>query len=167
MRGRTVVAVVLILLFCVLIQTTLFGRVGVVTPDLVMLAAILLSLTRIRVEAVLAIAFASGLVVDLLGSPLLGLRAIVFTTVAYVAVRTKERAELGRFTIALWSGALTLFGMLLLILVGTLFGQNSLLGPDTLSRVILVPLGNIVVAALLAPTFVRVVDGDRTALRYV
>jgi rod shape-determining protein MreD len=167
MRGRTGIVVALTMLLAILIQTTLFGRVGIVTPDLVLLAVILLALTRIRVEAVLAIAFASGLMIDLLGSPLLGLRAMVFTTVAYVAVRTKERAELGRITIAIWVGILTLFGMMLLILVGTLFGQASLLGEDTVSRMILVPLANALLAALLAPTFVRVVDADATALRYL
>jgi rod shape-determining protein MreD len=138
----------------------------VVTPDLVLLIGIFLSLTRIRPEAVLGVAFISGLVVDLLGASLLGLRAVVYTIVAYIAIRTKERAELGRATIAIWTGLLTFVGVVLLILVGTLFGQISLLGENAASRMILVPLANVAVAGLLAPTFVRIVDRDRTALRY-
>jgi hypothetical protein len=73
---------------------------------------------------------------------------------------------LGRATIAIWGGLLTFVGVVLLILVGTLFGQISLLGENAASRMILVPLANVAVAGLLAPTFVRIVDRDRTALRY-
>jgi rod shape-determining protein MreD len=166
MRGRGALIVSFSVLLAVLIQSTLFGRVRIVTPDLVMLVVIVLALTKIKVEVVLAIGFTAGLIVDLLGSSLLGLRAIVFTTIAYVAVRTKERAELGRITVAVWAGFLTLVGMVLLILVGTLFGQSSLLGQNAVSRMILVPLANTLIAALLAPTYVRLVDGDRTAMRY-
>jgi hypothetical protein len=69
-------------------------------------------------------------------------------------------------TIAVWAGVLTLVGIALLLLVGTLFGQASLVGDDAVSVMILVPLANLAVAALLAPSFVRLVDRDRTALRY-
>jgi len=166
MRGRTALVIGLTVVLAVVIQTTLFGRLRVVTPDLVLLIGILLALTRVRPEAVLGVAFISGLIVDLLGATLLGLRAVVYTVVAYAAIRTKERAELGRVTIALWAGLLTLGGVVLLILVGTLFGQVSLLGENVVSRMILVPLANLAVAGFLAPTFVRLVDRDRTALRY-
>jgi hypothetical protein len=47
-----------------------------------------------------------------------------------------------------------------------LFGQARLVGRDALSVMILVPLANLALAALLAPPFVRLVDRDRTALRY-
>ena len=166
MRGRTALIIGLTVLIVVLVQTTLFGRLQVVTPDLVMLVGILLALTRVRTEAVLAIAFLSGLIMDLLGASLIGLRAVVYTTIAYVAIRTKERAELGRVTIAIWAGLLTLLGVVLLLLLGTLFGQVALVGEEGVSVMVLVPLANTALAALLAPTFVRWVDRDRTALRY-
>lgn len=166
MRGRTALIIGLTVLIVVLVQTTLFGRLQVVTPDLVMLVGILLALTRVRTEAVLAIAFMSGLIMDLLGASLIGLRAVVYTTIAYVAIRTKERAELGRVTIAIWAGLLTLLGVVLLLLLGTLFGQVALVGEGGVSVMVLVPLANTALAALLAPTFVRLVDRDRTALRY-
>ncbi|HLF43198.1 MAG TPA: rod shape-determining protein MreD [Acidimicrobiia bacterium] len=166
MRGRTVLIVVALLLVAVVVQTTLFGRIRLVTPDLVLLLAIVLCLTRIRPEVILAIAFTSGLVVDLLGSSVLGLRAVVFTTVAYLGLRTRDRAEIGRVAVALWAGGLTLVGVVLLMLIGTLFGQSSLLGENTFSRVILVPLANLVIAAALAPLVVRLVDRDKTAFRY-
>jgi rod shape-determining protein MreD len=166
MRGRTALVIGLMVVFAVVVQTTLFGRLRIVTPDLVLLIGILLALTKVRPEAVLGVAFISGLIVDLLGASLLGLRAVVYTVIAYIAIRTKERAELGRVTIAIWAGVLTLVGVVMLILIGTLFGQVSLLGESAVSRMILVPLANLAVAGLMAPTFVRLVDRDRTALRY-
>jgi rod shape-determining protein MreD len=166
MRGRTALVIGLMVVFAVVVQTTLFGRLRIVTPDLVLLIGILLALTKVRPDAVLGVAFISGLIVDLLGASLLGLRAVVYTVVAYIAIRTKERAELGRVTIAIWAGVLTLIAVVMLILIGTLFGQVSLLGESAVSRMILVPLANLAVAGLLAPTFVRLVDRDRTALRY-
>lgn len=165
MRGRTGLVVTLLVLLAVVVQTTLLGRIRLVVPDLVLLLVIILALTRIRPELVLAIAFTSGLVIDLLGPSVLGLRAVVFTTVAFLAIKTRDRAEIGRLTIALWAGALTLVGVALLILVGTLFGQSILLGEDSLSRVILVPLANLALAAMLAPLVVRWVDRDKTAFR--
>ncbi|MGH8916351.1 MAG: rod shape-determining protein MreD [Acidimicrobiia bacterium] len=167
MRGRTALIIGLLVLLAVVIQTTLFERLRIVTPDLVVLIGILLALTRVRPEAVLGIAFISGLILDLLGASLLGLRAVVYTVVAFIAIRTRERAELGRLTIAIWAGVLTLVAIVLLLLVGTLFGQASLLGEGAISRMILVPLANLAVAGLLAPTFVRLIDRDRTALRYL
>ena len=166
MRGRTALVIGLTVLLAVVIQTTLFGRLRIVTPDIVMLIGIMLALTRLRPEAVLGVAFLSGLIMDLLGASLIGLRAVVYTTIAFLAIRTKDRAELGRVTIAVWAGLLTLLGVVMLLLVGTLFGQARLLGDDAVSVMILIPLANLAVAALVAPTFVRLVDRDRTALRY-
>jgi rod shape-determining protein MreD len=166
MRLPKALIVAMILVAAVVVQTTLFGQVRIISPDLVMLMVILLALTRIRPEIVLATAFLAGLLIDLLGSSLLGLRAVVFTFVGYAALRTRERAEIGRYATALWAGVLSLFGVLLLVLVGTLFGQSSLLGPDVVTRIMVVPVANLFLAALLAPLFVRVVDGDTMAFRF-
>lgn len=166
MRLPRVLIVAMIVIGAVVVQTTLFGQVRIISPDLVMLTVILLALTSIRSEFVLAGAFLAGLLVDLLGSSLLGLRAVVFTVVAYAALRTRERAEIGRYAMALWAGALSLLGVLLLVLIGTLFGQSSLLGPDVATRIMVVPIANLILAALFAPLFVRLVDGDTMALRF-
>lgn len=149
-----------ILVVAVVVQTTLFGQIRPIAPDLVLLVAILFGLTRIRGELVLLIAFSSGLLVDLLGSTLVGLRAVVFTTVAYAALRTRARAEIGRLPMALWTGVLTFFGLTLLVIIGTLFGQSNLVGPDIGLRMIMVSVANLVLAALIAPLFVRLVDRD-------
>jgi len=166
MRLPKALVMATLLLFAVVVQTTLFGQVRFVAPDLVMLVVILFALTRTRAEIVLLTAFGAGLLVDLLGSSLLGLRAVVFTTVAYVALRTKDRADSGRIATALWTGFLTLFGVILLVLIGTLFGQSILLGPDVGTRLLVVPIANMTLAAIFAPLFVRLIDGDTKALRF-
>lgn len=167
MRPRTIVAVALFLVGAVVLQTTLFSQTAYFTPDLVMLVAILLTLTRIRPELSLLLAFIAGLSIDLLGSAVLGLRAIVFTLIAYVGLRTRERADVGRVITAIWAGLLTLAGVVFLVLIGTLFGQTVLLGDGVLDRLFLVPLANTFLAFVFAPMFVRLVDRDPTALRYV
>lgn len=167
MRLRPLISVGLLILFAVVIQTTLFGRIEAITPDLVMLTSILFALTRIRPEAVLGLGFASGLVIDLIGSSLLGLRGIVFTIVTYIAVRTRDRADIGRVVIGIWAGLLTLVGVLAILLIGTLFGQSTLLGSGTQWEILLVPLANTVVAILVAPSFVRLVDGERSSPGFV
>jgi rod shape-determining protein MreD len=166
MRLRTVLTVGLLLLVALVLQTTLFSQIEVFTPDLVMLVVIVLGLTKIRPELVLAIGFVSGLAVDLLGTAVLGLRAMVFTVVAFLALRTRERADIGRFVTALWAGLITLAGIVLLILVGTLFGQTVLLGEGVVDRLVLVPIANLIVAWIFAPIFVRIIDRDTTAFRY-
>lgn len=166
MRLRPVLVVVGLLLLAVVLQTTLFSQTHLVVPDLVMLCVILFALTRLRPEVVLGIAFLSGLVMDLLGSRLLGLQAIVFTVVAYLALRTRERADIGRLITALWAGVLTFAGAVLVFIVGTLFGENVLFGRGVLELLFLVPMANAVLAGLFAPMVVRLIDRDTTAFRY-
>jgi rod shape-determining protein MreD len=166
MRLRSIVIIGGALLVAIVLQTTLFSQTDFFTPDLVMLVVILLCLTKIRPELLLGVAFLAGLAVDLLGSSVLGLRAIVFTVVAYLAIRTKDRADIGRIVTGIWAGLVTLAGVVLLIVVGTLFGQTVLLGEGLVERLFLVPLTNLLFALIFAPTFVRIVDRDSTAFRY-
>jgi rod shape-determining protein MreD len=155
-----------ILMLAIVVQTTLFGQIRPVVPDLVMLVVMLLALTRIRPELVLGVAFLAGVVVDLLGSSLVGLRAIVFTTVAYIAIRTRARADVGRYATALWAGVLTFVGLVLLVVIGTLFGQTNLIGPDIGARLAVVPLTNLILAGLLSPLFIRIIDRDTGLFRF-
>lgn len=166
MRTRSVLVLVLALLLAVVLQTTLFSQTSIFTPDLVLLVVVMLCLTKIRPEALLGLAFVAGVAVDLLGSAVLGLRAIVFTLVAYLAIRTRDRADIGRIITGLWAGLLTLVGVVLLILVGTLFGQTVLLGEGVVDRLFLVPISNMVLAWIFAPSFVRLIDRDSTLFRY-
>lgn len=166
MRLRSFLIVVSLVVIAVVLQTTLFSQTTYFIPDLLMLLVIVLAMTRTRPEIVLSIAFGSGLMLDLLGSSVLGLRAIVFTVVGYVAVRTRERAEIGRVAAALWVGALSFGGVILLLLVGTLFGQTVLLGEGVTAKVFLIPTANLLLALGIAPFLVRLIDRDSTAYRY-
>lgn len=166
MRLRSAALIATLLLVAVILQTTLFSQTEVFVPDLVMLVVILLALTRLPSEAVLAIGFIAGLSVDLLGSAVLGLRAIVFTVVAYFALRTRERADIGRIVTALWAGLLTFGGVVLLLLIGTLFGQRVLLGEGVVDLLVLVPIANLILSWIFAPVVVRLIDRDTTAFRY-
>lgn len=166
MRVRSAVIVSVVLLLAIVLQTTLFSQTTVFTPSLVMLVVIMVALTKTRPEVVLGLAFIAGLAVDLLGSAVLGLRAMVFTLVAYLALRTRERADVGRIVTGIWAGLLTLAGVVLLILVGTLFGQTVLLGEGVLDQLFLVPISNLILAWIFTPWFVRLVDRDSTAFRY-
>jgi hypothetical protein len=91
---------------------------------------------------------------------------MVFTIVAYLALRTRERADIGRIVTAVWAGLLSLAGVVLLILVGTLFSQTVILGDGVVDLLLLVPLSNAILAWLFAPLVVRLVDRDATAFRY-
>lgn len=166
MRARSVLIVFLALLLAVVLQTTVFSQTSIFTPDLVLLVVVMFCLTKMRPEALLGLAFVAGVTVDLLGSAVLGLRAIVFTLVAYLAIRTRDRADIGRLITGLWAGLLTLVGVVLLILVGTLFGQTVLLGEGVVDRLFLVPIANMILAWIFAPSFVRLIDRDSTRFRY-
>ncbi|MDX1467979.1 MAG: rod shape-determining protein MreD [Acidimicrobiia bacterium] len=166
MRLRAVVVLGLVLLLSLVVQTTLIAQLRYFVPDLVALIVILTALTRIRPEAVLGVAFVAGVTVDLVGSTLVGLRGVVYALVAYVALRTRDRAEIGRVFTALWAGGLTLLTVVLLVLIGLLFGEASVLGSQVMERLITIPLANALLAALLGPVLVRAVDRDTTALRF-
>ena len=66
----------------------------------------------------------------------------------------------------IWAGLLTFTGVVLLVLIGTLFGQTVLLGEGVVERLVLVPIANLILALIFAPMFVRIVDRDSTAFRY-
>lgn len=149
------------MLLAVVVQTTLFGRVriGGVAPDIVILALVLMAL-RARPEVTLLTAFSVGVVVDAVAaSSALGLRAIAYTTVAYVASRTRDRADFGPVAVALWAAAMTLVGIAVIFVVGTLFGQGDMAVGEALRRLLLIPSFNFVIALLLSPLTTRLLDG--------
>lgn len=159
MRLRPVVVALSTLVVAVVAQTTLFSRFEYVTPDLVLLLSILFATTSMRREAVLVVAFLGGLVIDLLSSTVLGLRAAVFTVVAFIAIRTAHRVDIGPAAVALWAGLLTLAGVVLFLIVGTLFGQGGLVATDLGRRLLFVPLTNLALTFAIAPMLERMISG--------
>jgi rod shape-determining protein MreD len=132
------------------LQATLFRRFTWLVPDLVVLVVILATLS-LRAEIALVIGFLSGVLFDVsLASSILGLRALVYTVVAYLAVRTRQRADSGPLAVGIWAGVLSLISVALVVVVGVLFGLSAELGDAMLRRFIEVPITNAVSAALLA-----------------
>lgn len=149
-------------LVALIVQTTLFGRLTIagVTPDVV-LVAVLLFAVRSRSEPAIVFAFVSGLVFDALSVTALGLRAGVYAAVAFVAIRTIERMDSNPFSVAAWVGMLTLAGVVLFLVVGTIFGQVNMNAGEAIRRVILVPIYNLVLAAMLSPLSARLLAPSR------
>ena len=146
------------------LQATLFRRFTWLVPDLVVLIVILATLS-LRAEVALVIGFLSGALVDVsLASTVLGLRALIYTVVAYLAVRTRRRADSGPVAVGIWAGLLTLVSVVLLVVVGVLFGQSAELGDAMLRRFLEVPITNAVCAALLVGPVTRLLEtgGRRT-----
>ena len=160
---RRVVLIVLGMVGALVMQTTLFGRVrvGGIAPDVVILAVVLFSL-RARAEMAMLAGFTIGFLFDAVASSsALGLRAIAYTTVAFVAVKTRDRADLGPIAVAVWAGLMTLVGLTAVFVIGTLFGQVTMGFGQASRRLFLVPLFNTGIALLLSPFTSRLLDGRR------
>ena len=160
---RRTVLVIVGLIGALVIQTTLFGRVrvGGIAPDVVILAVVLFAL-RARPETAMLAAFSVGFLFDAVASSsALGLRAIAYTTVAFVAIRTRDRADLGPVAVAVWAGLMTVVAIGTLLVVGTLFGQIAMGFEQAGRRLLLVPLFNLGIALLLSPFTSRLLDGRR------
>ncbi len=167
MNARRTLLIVAGMLGALVIQTTLFGRVrvGGIAPDVVILAVVLFAL-RARPETAMLAAFSVGFLFDAIAtSSALGLRAMAYTTVAFVAVRTRDRADLGPVAVAVWVGLMTLVGIAAILLVGTLFGQVSMGFAQASRRLFLVPLLNTALALVLSPLTTRVLDGRKGMIR--
>jgi rod shape-determining protein MreD len=160
---RRTLLIILGMLGALVVQTTLFGRVriGGIAPDVVILAVVFFSL-RARAETAMLAAFSIGFLFDAVASTsALGLRAIAYTTVAFVAVRSRDRADLGPLAVAVWAGLMTLIGVSAVFMVGTLFGQVAMGFGQVGRRLLLVPLFNAGIAVLLSPLTSRLLDGRR------
>ncbi|MDH5373981.1 MAG: rod shape-determining protein MreD [Acidimicrobiia bacterium] len=162
MRARS--ASLLLILAAVLVQTTVFSVTGIrvfrVAPDIVMVVTIVAA-RWLDDDAALLVGFTGGVLADLLASSLLGWRALTLTIVAYMAIRARSRFDLGLMSGALVVLVLSFAGVVLLAVVGTLFGQATLAEPDTLRRIMLVPGYNFLLAFLVQPTVARAVRGKK------
>jgi len=137
-------------ILALIVQATVFRRFQFVTPDLVVVVVILASLS-LRPELTLVVGFVAGLLVDVsVGTTVLGLRALTYTAVAFIAVQTRSRADSSPLAVGVWAGLLTLVSVAFFLMVGVLFGQSAELGGQVFRRLIQVPLANLVAAGTLA-----------------
>lgn len=162
MRTRAIGLSLLAAAVAVLLQTTLFDQVRIfqVAPDLVMLTVIAVA-RRLDAEPAVLLGFTSGLAMDLLGSSPLGLRALVLTLIAYATVRMRDRFDVNVVATGLAVVLLSLLGVVLVVVIGTLFGEASLRDPNVLRKILLIPVYNLVLGVAVLPLVTWVVGGRR------
>ncbi len=153
-RPLMVLRAIGLMVIAVVLQTVVLNRFRIfgVTASLVVVMTILVA-RWLEPRAALLVGFTSGLVIDLLGASPLGLRALVYTVVAFAAIRLTGEAPL-RSLAGVW--ALSLLAEVLVFVLGTLSGQGSLLQAEILTRAIVVPLLNLGLAAMLYPLLARI-----------
>lgn len=163
MIGRHRFLSVLVIAAAIVVQTSVFGRfrLGVMAPDFVLLVLLLLTVRRPPTTSLIA-SFLAGLTLDALSADALGLRAMVYTAVIFLALRTRDRAEAGPVATAVWIGLLTFVGVVLLGLMGTLFGQVEWAGRRSLWAMLVVPALNLILALMMLPMIDRI---QRPAVR--
>jgi rod shape-determining protein MreD len=159
-RPKAVLVTLGLAVLGLVIQATLFRRLTWVAPDLVLLVVILASLSM-RPEAALPCGFVAGAMADVVSNSLFGLRALAYTVVVYLAGRSNQRADAGRVSVAVWAGWLTLASVVIVLLIGLLFGQSTELGTELVRRLIQVPLSNALLAGLLVGPITRVFERSK------
>ena len=80
---------------------------------------------------------------------------------AYVTIRTRDRFDYSAPSTGLAVGLLSLLGVLLVAVVGTLFGERTLESPDILRTLALVPVFNVVLGLAVLPMVASYI-GTRT-----
>ena len=162
MKIRPIGISLVFVVLAVLVQTTLFNTVRPfgVGPDLVMLMVIACARWMDPEPGVL-LGFTAGVLIDLFGTAPLGLQGLAYTLVAFITVRTRDRFDYSAPSTGLAIGLLTLVGVVLVAVVGTLFGEGTLGSPDILRAFILVPLYNIGLGLIVLP-MVATYLGTRT-----
>jgi rod shape-determining protein MreD len=162
MRTRAIGLSLLAAALAVILQTTLFAQVRFfeVAPDLVMLTVIAVA-RRLDAEPAVLLGFTSGLAMDLLGSSPLGLRALVLTVIAYATVRTRNRFDINVLATGMAVVLLSLLGVVLIVVIGTLFGEASFRDPNVFRKILLIPVYNLVLAVAIFPFSTLVLVGRR------
>ena len=74
---------------------------------------------------------------------------------ALMAVRTRHRADIGPLVAAGWAALITLAGVALFVILGSLFGQFDFAFGEGVRRVAIVPILNLIIALMLSPIIVR------------
>lgn len=162
MRSRDIAFSLGFVVIAVLLQTTLFARVRPleVAADVV-LVAIIASARWLEPEPAVLLGFTGGLLIDLFGSAPLGLQALSFTIVALVGVRTRDRYDFSPFATGAAVALLSLLGVALVAVVGTLFGEGTLSDPTVVRTLILVPVYNVILGLIVLPIVTNYIGDDR------
>ena len=145
-RSRVALALLGVVIALV-VQTTVFGPGRIhplgVSPALVTLVVIVVA-PYIEPEYHLLLGFTAGILMDLTGSGTLGLWAMSLTAVAYVAGRLREPLSHGLLAIGAAVFGLTVLGQVSYVVLGTLFGQNTIAEPQLIAKIFLPAIWNLV-----------------------
>ncbi len=145
-RSRVALALLGVVVALV-VQTTVFGAGRIeplgVAPAFVTLIVIVVA-PYVEPEYHILLGFTAGILMDLIGSGTLGLWAMSLTAVAYVASRIRDRVGRGPFVISAAVFGLTVMGQVLYIVLGTLFGQNTIAEPQIFAKILLPGVWNLV-----------------------
>lgn len=160
MRGRYVGISLLLVVAAVVVQTAVFGD-GRINPfgaaPAAVLVVVLACARHIEPEPALLLGFTAGMLLDLLGGSPLGLWAMAYTVVVYVALRFRSRADDGPVVVGAGILLFTLMANALFLIIGTLFGERFFTSTAVIKNTILPAVYNILVAAAVFPIVTRLI----------
>ena len=160
MRTRDVGISLVLVVLAVVAQTAVFGD-GRINPfgasPAVVLVVVLACVRYLDPEPALLLGFTAGMLLDLLGGAPLGLWAMSYTVVVYVALRFRSRADDGPVVVGLGVLLLTLLANALFVVIGTLFGERFFTSTAVIRNTIIPALYNVLVAAVVFPLVTRLI----------
>ncbi|MEK7252259.1 MAG: rod shape-determining protein MreD [Actinomycetota bacterium] len=152
MKARRAVLLAAVVVVAVALQTTLFVRLRPFDAAPALVVLVVMAYARyLPAEYALLTGFGAGLLQDLLSETPLGLWALVMTTVAFSVLRFRDRFEddfglIGPFVLVVSIGGLALFSVL-----GTIFGEKTLADAGILKKLALPAVYNVILAPLILP----------------
>jgi rod shape-determining protein MreD len=148
----------------VVAQTAVFGD-GRINPfgasPAVVLVVVLACVRYLEPEPALLLGFTGGMLLDLLGGAPLGLWAMSYTVVVYIALRFKSRADDGPIVVGLGVFLLTLVAQALFVIIGTLFGERFFTSTAVIKNTIVPAAYNVIVTAVVFPIVTRLIGTRR------
>ena len=164
MRSRDVGISLLLVVIAVVAQTAVFGD-GRINPfgasPAAVLVVVLACARYVDPEPALLLGFTAGMLLDLLGGAPLGLWAMAYTVVIYVALRYRSRADDGPVVVGGGVLLFTLMANALFVIIGTLFGERFFTSTVVIKNTLLPALYNVVVAAAVFPLVTRFIGGRK------
>ncbi len=164
MRGRSVPISISLVVLAVVAQTAMFGDGRInpfgVSPSVV-IVVVLACARYLEPEPAVLLGFTGGLLLDLLGGSPLGLWALSYTVVVYVALRFRHRAEDGALVLGVGVVALTLLVNALFLVIGTLFGERFFTSTGFIKDMIVPAFYNLIIAAVVFPLVTRLLGTRR------
>jgi len=164
MSGRNIGISIALVVLGVVMQTAMFGE-GRINPfgvaPAVVVVIVLACVRYVDAEPALLLGFTGGMLLDLLGAAPLGLWAIAYTVMVYIALRFKERADDGAVVIAVGVVGFTLLANALFLILGTLFGERLFTSTDFIKNMVVPAFYNLAIAAVVFPIVERLIGARR------